>query len=198
MISHCRWTCSLLAVRQSLLLTSKYDITLQMNMFIASGETVSATHLYCRRTRLSLVTNAFCINWRWTLSVLEMNVFHAEEEHFRQPEALPSKQYDEMIAIITSQARAQGVLLVPITTLPEAGQLIISYNRCQVHVAMPTLWRKTILQCDWSFLAIKWFILWLPLWYQISPRRLIIMVPSGSLLGHYGLEIFCIASEPSG
>ena len=41
-----------------------------------------------------------------------MNVFHAEEEHFRQPEALPSKQYDEMIAIITSQVRAQGVLLV--------------------------------------------------------------------------------------
>ena len=45
--------CSSLAMRQSLLLASEHDFTLQTNSFVASDEVVSATHLQIQITLLA-------------------------------------------------------------------------------------------------------------------------------------------------
>ena len=101
------------------ILTSEHDFTLQTNAFIASDETVSATHL---QIRITLPTNMFIASdervlcWGRALLTLEANPFHTGDEHFsagdeRNENArssfshmhtasyrrLPSRSYVEMI-----------------------------------------------------------------------------------------------------
>ena len=77
-ISQCSRTRSSLVMRQSLLLTSKYeskyDITLQTNAFIASNETVSATHF---QITMFIASDESVL---WHLA-LETNAFRVGDEH---------------------------------------------------------------------------------------------------------------------
>ena len=101
---------------------SEYDFILQMNLFIASDEIVSATHL---QIRIVLQTNMFITRddrvlcWGQTLFVLKINTLalemnelkirirvsvthkqtHTELAIYQQ---LPSRIYVEMIAIYTA------------------------------------------------------------------------------------------------
>ena len=64
-ISHYRRMCSSLAMRSSLLLISKYDITVQTNGFIA------------------IATDKRGLCWRWTFLALDTHTFRAGgDEHF--------------------------------------------------------------------------------------------------------------------
>ena len=72
-------------MRQSLLHTSDYDFTLQMNAFVISDEIVSATQLQIRitlPTHMFIASDECILGWGRTLLTLEANVFHAGDEHF--------------------------------------------------------------------------------------------------------------------
>ena len=97
-----------LATRQSLLLTSEQDFTLQTNAFIASDEIVFATHL---QIRITLLTNMFIASdkrvlcWGRALLTLEVNAFRAEDERIENVQ-LPSRIYVEVTQLLTSEMDA--------------------------------------------------------------------------------------------
>ena len=108
--------------------------------------------------------------WQWICKLLwSTGYFQLFLLHFRLLKVFH-------FAIITLTA-------APLSTpcLSQTKSFRAQWPHCQMHIAMPTLWRKPILQCDSSFPGYKMVNPWLLQQYRIFHRQLIIP-PSDTII----------------